>query len=124
MKHVVLALPVVAVLTAVALPGAPGHSAEPGVCDQMTPSRMLENPGFAHAYAQALRSGDAGEVQRVVAMLREIRAAHGCDGEIALPTVPSAPQSAPALPPGHPPIDVPHAPSSAPIIEAPGTVTI
>ena len=81
MKHVVLALPVVAVLTAVALPGAPGHSAEPGVCDQMTPSRMLENPGLAHAYAQALRSGDAGEVQRVVAMLREIRAAHGCDGE-------------------------------------------
>jgi hypothetical protein len=124
MKHVVLALPVVAVLTAVVLPGAPGRSAEPGVCDLMTPSRMLENPGLAREYAAALRSGDAGEIQRVEAMLREIRAAHGCDGEIALPATPATPQSAPALPPGHPPIDAPHAPSSAPIIEAPGTVTI
>ena len=127
MKHVVLALPVVAVLTAVALPGAPGHSAEPGVCDLMTPSKMLENPSLAHEYAQALRSGDVGEVHRVEAMLREIRSVHGCDGEVALPTAPpTTPQTeaAPALPPGHPPIDEPHVPSSTPIIEAPGTVTI
>ena len=123
MKHVVLALPVAAVLAAAALPGSPGHRAEPGVCDLMTPSKMLENPNLAHEYAQALRSGDAGEVHRIETLLGQIRAAHGCEGEVALPATPPA-QSTPALPPGHPPVDGPRTPASAPIIEAPGTVTI
>lgn len=121
MNRVVLALPVLAVLIAVALPAGGGRSAEPGVCELMTPSKMLENPGLAHEYAGALRSGDASEIARVEALLHEIRAAHGCEGEIALP---SSPQRAPALPPGHPPIGAPHAPSSAPFVDAPATVTI
>jgi len=121
MKRVVLALPVLVVLAAVALPGAQGRSAETGVCDLMKPSKMLENPGLAHVYAQALRSGEAREIARIEGLLRDIRAAHGCEGEVALP---SPPRKGPALPPGHPPVGAPHAPSSIPFIEAPGTVTI
>lgn len=121
-RALLLAVPALAVLAAAfVVPAAQSASGEQGVCDLMTPARMLENPGLAHEYAQALRSGEASEVERVEAMLRDIRAAHGCEGEVALP---QAPRSAPALPPGHPPIGVPRAPSSAPFIEAPTTVTI
>jgi hypothetical protein len=122
MKRAVLALPVLAALAAFVVPAAlSASSSEVGVCELMTPARMLEHPGLAHELAQALRSGDAAEVARVRAMLREIRTAHGCEGEIALP---EAPREEPALPPGHPPIDGRHAPSSAPFIEAPTTFNI
>lgn len=119
MTRVVLALPVLAVLVAVGLPGAEGRPEEPGVCDLMTPSKMLENPGIARQFAQALRSGDSSEIARVRALLSEIRAAHGCEGEVALPPAPRAP----ALPPGHPPIDG-RAPRVAPFVDAPAPVTI
>lgn len=120
MKRAVLALPVVAVLAAVVVPAARSATGERDVCALMTPARMLEHPGLAHEYAQALRSGDATEVARVESMLREIRAVHGCEGEVAFPAAPGAP----ALPPGHPPVGSPRAPSVAPFIEAPGVVTI
>lgn len=125
MKRAVLALPIALVLVAVAWPLARGSDAGTGVCALMTPARMLEHPALAHELAEALRSGDAGELGRVAATLREIRSAHGCEGEVALPTLPRA---APRIPPGHPPIGHPaiedRPEPRAPLFEAPGTVTI
>ncbi len=124
MKRAALVLPFALVLVAVAWPLARAVDAEPGVCALMTPARMLEHPALAHEYARALRSGEPGEVERVAAMLREIRSAHGCEGEVALPTLSPA---APRLPPGHPAVGrgledrwVP----PAALFEGPGTVTI
>jgi len=118
MKRAALAVPIAALLVAVAWPVAHGGRAEGGVCALMTPARMLENPGLAQEYAEALRSGEASELARVEAILRHIRAVHGCEGEVALP-------AAPTLPPGHPPIDGGRrTPARAPSFEAPGIVTI
>ena len=101
MTRLALSLSIAAALAALVWPAARGGDAEEGVCALMTPANLLHHPGLAHAYAQALRSGDAGEVGRVEAMLREIRFAHGCVGDVSLP---AAPLEGLALPPGHPPI--------------------
>lgn len=125
MKRAVLALPIAAVLAGVAWPAARGVDAEPGVCALLSAAKLLEHPTLAEQYAQALRAQDAEEIGRVAELLREIRSAHGCEGELSLP---SAPRAAPRLPPGHPPVGRPssgegeHAPR--PLFEAPGTVTI
>ena len=103
--------------------------AEPALCEHMTPAKMLENPALAHEWAQALRSSEPDELARVKAMIGEIRAAHGCRGEVALPA--PAPRGS-ALPPGHPPIPQerqlpsghPPIPSSVPLFEAPAVYTI
>ncbi len=125
MKRAVLALSIAAVLTAIAWPAARGLTVEKGVCELMTPARMLENPKLASEYADALRSGDADEVARVRSLFQEIRAAHGCGGEVVLP---AAPHGETALPPGHPPIDgMPgtyRGTPRTPIFEAPSTLTI
>lgn len=126
MKRAALVLPIALVLVAVAWPLARAVDGETGVCALMTPAKMLEHPALAHEYAMALRSGEPAEVERVAAILRDIRSAHGCEGEVALPVLP--PVAAPRLPPGHPPvgrraIGDPWVPS-APLFEAPGTVTI
>ncbi len=125
MKRAALVLSIAVVMTAVAWPAARGVPAEAGVCDLMTPARMLENPRLAAEYAAALRSGEAGEVARVEALLAEIRAAHGCSGDVALP---ASPHVEPRLPHGHPSIDeVPgmlRGTPRTPIFEAPATLTI
>jgi len=127
MHRIALAVSTFAVLTAVAWPIAEGLRAEPAVCSRMTPAKMLEHPGLAEEYAGALRSGASDEVARVEALLRGIREAHGCVGEVALPP---AHVGAPRLPPGHPPIQgVPSEPG-APLpprglpFDAPGTYAI
>lgn len=135
MNHLLVALPLAAVAAAASWP-APRPAAvapvEPGVCEQMTPARMLQNPGLASAYGRALRSGDPGAVERLRAHLEQLRTAHGCTGEVALPNAPEAapalppghPPIAPRLPPGHPPIEPGERPPLTPHIEAPGIVTI
>jgi hypothetical protein len=108
---------------------ARGTSAETGVCALLTPEKLLEHPGIAHEYAEALSSGDDEDVGRVEHMLREIRSAHGCRSDFAMPAAPAGERERRALPPGHPPI---HRPSledrgtrSVPLFgSAPGTVTI
>jgi hypothetical protein len=120
MNRVLVAVPLAAILVAAAWPASPAQAVAAGVCEQMTPSRMLENPGLGGEYARALRSGDAGEVARVKALLEQIRSAHGCAGAVALPD--AAPQ--PRLPPGHPPIAPGERPATTTRFEEPGVVTI
>ena len=121
MKRIALAVTTAAALAAVAWPVAEGlRSAEPAVCGRITPARMLENPALAEEYARALLSPDPGAVERVEAMLRDVRRAHGCGGEVALPR-----GVAPRLPPGHPPIPAsPRSPAPPLPFEAPATYTI
>ena len=126
MKRIALAVTTFALLTAVGWPLSSGLRAaeEPAVCASMTPAKMLQHPGLAEEYARALLSGRSGEVARVEALLRDIRAAHGCGGEVALP---QHPVGAPRLPAGHPPIpSAPSAPlpSRAVPFEAPATYVI
>jgi hypothetical protein len=118
-RFALFALPLSVALVAVVWPIA--QRGGDRVCEHMTPARMLEDPDLASDYAQALRSGDADEVARVRARLEEIRAVHGCDGSVALPS--RAPRGAPALPPGHPPVGG-DAGRRTPLFEAPGTVSI
>jgi hypothetical protein len=99
-----------------------------GLCDRMTPARMLENPALAEEWAQALRSSQPDEIARVRALLEDIRAAHGCAGELAGPEAsglppghPPIPEAVPGLPPGHP--SVPSSPEM-PSFAAPVVVTI
>ncbi len=122
MNRALVALPIVAVLVAAAWPStrAQPASSPGGVCEQMTPSRLLENPALADAYAQALRSGDAAEVARVRAEFEQIRSAHGCAGEVTMPDAAPAPR----LPPGHPPIAPGQRPEGAVRFEERGVVTI
>jgi hypothetical protein len=120
MNRVLVALPLAAVLVAAAWPASRAQGFPPGVCEQMTTARMLENPGLASEYAQALRSGDAAEIARVHGLLEHIRTAHGCAGEAALPEAAPAPR----LPPGHPPIAPGERPSGAIRPDGPGVVTI
>jgi hypothetical protein len=125
MKRAVLALSIAAVTSAVAWPAARGLHAENGVCELMTPAKMLTNPRLASEYAEALRSGDADELARVQSLFKDIRAMHGCGGEVVLP---ASPRPDTRLPPGHPPIDgMPgtfHGAPRTPIFEAPATLTI
>lgn len=122
MRRIALAVSTFAVLTAVAWPIAEGLRAEPSLCDQMTTAKMLEQPGIADEYARALHSGEWAEIERVEALLRGIRAAHGCGGDAALPMLRDR---TPRLPPGHPPIgNVPGAPATTLPFEAPQTYTI
>jgi hypothetical protein len=120
MKRVLfLSLPLAFVLAVMVAPIARHRDA--GVCELMTPARMLENPGLASEYAQALRSGDVAEIARVRSLLEEIRALHGCEGNVAFPS--RAPEGTGGLPPGHPPIDgerVPH----RQLFETPATISI
>jgi hypothetical protein len=135
MKRAPLVLFAAALLVALALPvsqaiGAASGLREPALCRHMTPARMLENPALAEEWAAALRSAEPDEIARVRAMIAQIRAAHGCTGELALP----APADAPGgLPPGHPPVGEralprghPPVPSSprAPLFEPPDALTI
>lgn len=122
MRRIALAVSSAAALAAVGWPVAQGQRAEPAVCERMTPARMLEHPALAEEYARALLSPDPGAVGRVEAMLRGVREAHGCGGEVALPR-----EVAPRLPPGHPPIPAgprAPAPSRALPFEAPEVFTI
>jgi hypothetical protein len=120
MNRVLVAVPAVLALAAAGMPDAPGRSAEPALCERMTPARMLENPDLASAYAQALRSGEA-EVARVRSLFEQIRTAHGCAGAVSLP---SAPRVAPRLPPGHPPVLGRERAPRLPAPDAPATFTI
>jgi hypothetical protein len=109
MKRVTLAVFTVAFLAAMAWPvsqaiGAATGVREPAVCREMTAAKMLEHPALAGEWAQALRSSAPDEVARVRALIEQIRAAHGCSGELALPAFPSPAPDAGALPPGHPPV--------------------
>ncbi|HEY6004194.1 MAG TPA: hypothetical protein VIV57_15060 [Anaeromyxobacter sp.] len=128
MNRVVLSIFVAVALFALGWAAARGGQAETGVCALMTAEKLLENPGLAREYAEALRSGDGDELGRVADMIREIRSAHGCEGEFVLPATPATPRAHPALPPGHPPV---HSPSiddrgvrPTPLFGAQGTVTI
>jgi hypothetical protein len=126
MNRVVLSVFVAVALFGLGWATARGSHVETGVCALMTPEKLLENPGLARQYDEALRSGDGDELGRVADMLREIRGAHGCEGELLLP--PAAPRAHPALPPGHPPVHGPsmddRGPRSTPLFGAQGTVTI
>ncbi len=120
MNRALVALPLVAVLVAAVWPSARAEPPASSVCEQMTPARLLQNPALADEYAQALRSGDADEVARVRAMFDQIRSAHGCSGDAAMPD--EAP--APRLPPGHPPIAPGERPGGSVRFEERGNVTI
>lgn len=129
MNRAFVVLPLAAVLVAAAWPASPAQRASnPGVCEQMTPSRLLENPTLAGAYADALKSGDQAEIARVQALFERIRSAHGCGGAVAMPdpapsdSTPS--ESTPRLPPGHPPISPGQHPPVAAQFDGPGIVTI
>jgi hypothetical protein len=137
MNRVLAVLPLAAVLVAAAVPGQEAKGARasagaPAVCEQMTPARMLENPALASVWSQALRSGDAAEIARVQGLFGQIRSAHGCGGELALPSAPDGaaqlppghPKISPRLPPGHPPIAPGERPAGAVRFEEPGIVTI
>ncbi len=123
MDRALVVLPLAAVLVAAAWPASPAQKASspPSVCDQLTPSRLLENPALAEQYAQALKSGDQEEIARVRGLFEEIRSAHGCSGPVAMPDSPPAS----TLPPGHPPITPgDHPPVSIGFDDGPGVVTI
>jgi hypothetical protein len=138
MKRAPLVLFVAALLLAVAWPvsqaiGAASGLREPGICRHMTPARMLENPALAEEWAAAIRSAAPGELARVRAMIAEIRAAHGCTGEMAMPAPAGEPGGLPpghppvgerALPEGHPPIRSAPSTPRTPLFEAPAVVTI
>ncbi|HEX9399195.1 MAG TPA: hypothetical protein VF912_03705 [Anaeromyxobacter sp.] len=134
MKRVSLALFTLGLLLVTAWPvsqaiGAGAVAPESALCQHMTPAKMLEHPALAHEWAQALRSSQPDEIARIEALLAEIRAAHGCKGEIAMPA-PAPTES--ALPPGHPPVREerqlppghPPIPSGVPLFEAPAVYTI
>ena len=128
MKRAVLAVFVLSVLAGVVWPVVRSAEAEPadeGLCGALSATRLLEQPALADLYAEALRSGDASEVGRFTRMLREIRSAHGCEGDLSLP---DAPHAAPRLPPGHPPVGHPSPREGgrepAARFEPPSTVTI
>jgi hypothetical protein len=109
MKRATLAVFSLAFLVAMAWPvsraiGAATGVQEPAVCREMTAAKMLEHPAFANEWAQALRSAEPDGLARVRAMIAHIRAAHGCIGEMTLPSLPSPERESPALPPGHPPV--------------------
>ncbi len=124
MNRALVVLPLAAVLVAAAWPASPSQGAARGgasaVCEQLTAAKLLENPGLASEWAGALRSGDADEIARVKALFGQIRSAHGCGGDLALPD--TAP--APALPPGHPPVAPGERPPQDVTFEGPGVVTI
>jgi hypothetical protein len=134
MERAPFALMTIALAVVVAVPVAQaigtGDPSEPEVCSRMTTARMLEHPALADEWARAVRSASPDAVARVRALLSEIRAAHGCSGEVAVPP----PHDAPALPPGHPPVpgsrELPpgHPPVGgaprAPLFEAPAVLTI
>jgi hypothetical protein len=107
MKRAALALFTIVFITALVLPvsqaigGASFH--EPPICQHVTAARVLEDPALAQEWAQALRSAEPRTVDRVRALIAQIRAVHGCMDEL-LP-----PQPAPRLPPGHPPVADPDA---------------
>lgn len=113
-RFALLALPLAVAVAVMTWPIA--QRGEADLCEIMTPARMLEDPALASEYAQALRSGDADEVARVRSRIREIRALHGCEGEVALPS-----RAPGGLPPGHPPVGDDAAPSW---FEEPGPLAI
>ncbi len=119
MNRALVILPLAAVLVAAAWPASPAQQASsPSICDQLTPSRLLENPALAEEYAKALKSGDQDEIARVRGMFDQIRSAHGCSG-------PATSDAAPRLPPGHPPITPgEHPPVSIGFDDGPAVVTI
>lgn len=137
MKRAPLALFTAALAGALAWPvshaigAAASEGGEPRVCRHMTTERILENPALADEWAQAVRSAQPEAIARLRALFAEIRAAHGCGGEIGTPPPgragtllpPGHPpiHGVPELPPGHPPI-----PSSprAPLFETPALLTI
>ncbi len=131
MSRLVVTVFVGVALFALGWGAARGGRAEAGVCAMLTPEKLLENPGIADEYADAVRSGDAEQIGRLEHALREIRNVHGCRAEFQMPAAPSGkrgPSEKPALPPGHPPI---HHPSiddrgleRLPLFGAPGAVTI
>jgi hypothetical protein len=125
MNRVVLSIVAAVALFALGWAAARQSPPEAGVCALMTPEKLLEHPGIASEYAEALRSGDSGEIGRVEDMLRDIRSAHGCTGDAALP---AAPRAHPALPPGHPPVRGPslddRGTRAVPLFGTPGSVTI
>jgi hypothetical protein len=106
-----LAISLVMVATLGVLLGSaarPARSAEPAVCGEFTPARLLEDPRIAHRVYGAIGRGDAAAEARFHEMVAEMRAVHGC-GALEEPSA-GLPQ-APRLPPGHPPItDAPAAP--------------
>lgn len=126
MNRALVILPLAAVLVAAAWPASPAQPAArgdaPSLCEQMTQAKLLENPGLASEWNQAIRSGDAAEIARMKDLFAKIRSAHGCDGEVALPET-QAP-AAPRLPPGHPPIAPGERPPHGMSFEAPAVVTI
>jgi hypothetical protein len=140
MNRVPLALITLGLLLVTAWPvsqaigaGDDAGTPESALCQHMTPAKILEHPALAHEWAQALRSAQPDELARIQAILAEIRAAHGCKGEIAMPSPPTPPPRS-VLPPGHPPIPAdrqlprghPPIPSGplTPLFEAPTVYTI
>ncbi len=120
MKSAAIALSL-AVVAAVGVPAAGGDGA--GVCEQLTPQRLIENPRFASRWSDAIRSGDPRALEQMNEAVSRLREMHGCDGGAAPGVAPD--EEAPpdhALPPGHPPA-AGGDPGSV-VFEEPSTVTI
>jgi hypothetical protein len=103
-----LAISLVTLATVGLLLGAASRdarSAEPALCGQFTPARLLEDPRIAHQLYGAMSRGDGDAEARFHALVAEMRAVHGCGELDAAPAAaPEAAPRAPRLPPGHPPI--------------------
>lgn len=90
------------------------------VCENMTSTKLLQDPALAGELSEALRAGKAYARDHLDALVGHMREVYGCDGTGA-PHAPRSMEPAQRLPPGHPPI--PGAPPS-PMFDAPEAVTI
>lgn len=90
------------------------------VCENMTSTKLLQDPEIAGELRDALRAGQGGAMQDLDALVGHMREVYGCEGA-GDPHGASGARPEPVLPPGHPPI--PSSPRS-PIFEDPPAVTI
>jgi hypothetical protein len=129
MKRLAISVASLALLVAVMSPvshGVLASSTEPPICNEMTPSRILQNPALAHEYAEALGSGRDADVRKLDALIAQLRAVHGCGAGAG------SKDGAPAgeTPRGHPPIGgpgggvAPRSPATPLLDQTPATVSI
>lgn len=102
-----LALSLVSLAAVAVLLGAVSRDArshEVGLCRELTPARMLEDPHIAGELYAAMDRGDPAATQRFQELVSEIREVHGCGALEGAADAPASVPVPPRLPPGHPPI--------------------
>lgn len=89
------------------------------VCENLTASKLLQDPEVARVFRQAITAGSPEALDRLDALVGHVRDRFGC-GDAGHP-VSEPPDALPALPPGHPPIG---GGPGVPTFEGPGVLTI